>query len=221
MLAAAAALGPAATLSATEATPRYAVEVILFENVDQSRTTAELPAPEIFSTASGESPLETAARDAQPVTPRVHRGARPEFLLLEPYAGQADFLPLAADDMELGNTVGRLERLDAYAPLVHAGWSQRARPGQVADARDIAARLASGADLSGQITLYKDRFVHLRVELELTERVASERVEPIRLIQSRRLRGQALHYFDHPRFGLLASVREIESGEEPADDADQ
>ncbi|MGI9331167.1 MAG: CsiV family protein [Gammaproteobacteria bacterium] len=207
--------------------PRYAVEVIIFEHVDQSRSTQETPVPPDLS---------------QPAAPDGNSRPPLSFLLLDPRLGQPDFLPLAPGEKVLDLAYRRLEQLDAYRPLVHLAWTQQAWPRDAAEALDLTDRGLAPPGLSGQLTLYKERYVHLAVDLALESLLAEPASaldpavapawvlpavpppaapETARILESRRLRGAAAQYFDNPRFGAIAQVWELKPPEEePAEAAD-
>ena len=82
----------------------------------------------------------------------------------------------------------------------------------------------------GILRLWKSRFLHVDVDFayfpESTEQPAQgaaggtdDNELPsagyVRLTQSRRIRSEELHYFDHPLFGLVVQVSRIEISEDP------
>ena len=155
-----------------------------------------------------------------------HKRRQPKvsFLVMGPRAESPDFVPIDRRSLELSNVYGRLERLGAYEPVTHVGWVQPAN----AAAEAIAFRLGQnpdGADaVSGTITLYKERYLHLELDLSLdeldtdpafyTRDVVAQMRDTGRMIyklqESRRIRRTNLHYFDHPLFGVIARVEKIE-----------
>ena len=72
--------------------------------------------------------------------------------------------------------------------------------------------------LSGSISFYAGQLLHLLLDLEYqppqiitsNEQSASPAIpiEPVRyqLVENRRVKFKELHYFDHPKFGVLATV---------------
>jgi hypothetical protein len=81
----------------------------------------------------------------------------------EPLIGPRGFRMLGADDFELDDTYARLERLDAYRPLLHRAWIQPALT-------EDQAKTISMVDLGtlnpqGGISLYASRYLHLNVDL--------------------------------------------------------
>jgi len=195
--------------------PRYAVEVIIFEHVDQSRSTQEVPVPPTLF-----GPGETA--NPRPGPMEDNPGEPLSFLLLDPRLGEPDFLSLAPGEKVLEPAYRRLERLDAYRPLVHLAWSQQAWPRDAAEALNLAETGLAPPGLSGQLTLYKERYVHLALDLKLGSTAASlgtatdaprSSAGNARIVESRRLRGEDVQYFDNPRFGAIAQVWKLTAPE--------
>ena len=114
-----------------------------------------------------------------------------------------------------------LRRSAQYRPLAHFAWRQ-----PVVD-RDQAAALqlpaagarAGGAYVDGSVRVAVERYLHLYLDLRLhgTVPVPTTRFQPgvepepqaapeFRLTEKRRMRSKELHYFDNPRFGVLALI---------------
>ena len=214
------------------APPRYEVELILFRHVDQSRNTpeipsaasifnpspldltlAEIPAPQAVEPADG-SPLIVAVdpRDRQPPL---------DFFLLDLEPAYPDFVPLHEDIHTLRRAWERLEQIDAYEPLLHIGWIQPARNTQEARPYRFAPPMTESLGISGTVTLYKERYLHLDVDLALEAEQkpfrspfffgggSGESPDTFKLNESRSIRGTVTHYFDNPKFGLIARIQEV------------
>ena len=245
---------------------RYEVEVIIFRHLDQSRNTPEMPAaasmieaspfdlslaelpddaapPPGATSATAERGWKTSAGDIERTDDRRRRAARrteagPEFILLPLSLEFPDFVPFAKENFKLNRIYNRLARLDAYEPLAHLGWIQPAKSTQDAKPFAISSAVVEPASVTGTVTLYKERYLHLALNLALdaepeivpietideppTERVfgiesfVEPTLEPVvdethKLQQSRRIRISRTHYFDHPQFGVIATVNEIET----------
>ena len=65
--------------------------------------------------------------------------------------------------------------------------------------------------MTGSIKLYRERYLHALVDIALQtpEGVANESQ---RIRQGRRLRGQAVQYFDNPALGVIVSARPLDGG---------
>ena len=187
--------------------PRYAVEILVFQHLDQSRSTAETPLP-----------AKPLAAGAAPAGPEL------EFVLLSAVNGGPGFARLAENELSLGNAWQRLERLDAYRPLAYLSWSQLAHPQAAAQSLWLNQAGVTPPGLSGEVTLYKERFLHLALDLEwelppdMAQRPELAVSQTARIEESRLLRGDVVQYFDNPQFGAITYVRELEVAE-PADTA--
>lgn len=271
MLAAASSLAqePGGDAAEEPAATRYAIEIILFRYGAGVPAGNELflpdppPEPDPFATA-GEAPFgadddgTAVAEYGDLVEPA---GATPldesqadetvedlakvelEEILLPANAVGLEVLPREA--LTLEETWKKLEALDAYEPVMWAGWTQAAIE------RERSPRIAlrrlgrAPAEYDGTLQLYLSRFLHLVVDLTLTPREsrpadssrvygdarrgenfaiypdAVSRAGPVRLRieEDRIVKSGDLRYFDHPRFGLLAKVTRLEEEVEDLDPA--
>jgi hypothetical protein len=240
---------------------RYEVELIIFRHLDQSGNTPEIPAAASmvhdspFELQLAEIPTEEsvlAAGDAvagrQPWTTaaddeghRLSPGRREQvvsFLLLSPRAEWPDFFPSDQKSFALNEVYNRINRLNAYEPLIHLGWVQPAMSTDEARPFRIVNQSNGPVAVTGTVTLYKERYLHLALDLALDSRLADEAAEPAaetppqrvfrlnmpvaenkpaqqtnaihKLQQTRRIRISKTQYFDHPLFGVIATVSEIE-----------
>ena len=214
----------------------YEVELIVFRHTDQGRNTPEIPAaPSLFNP----SPLDLSLPDIpladtddaidanaplirEPAPAVVAPAPDTEFLLLEPDPEFPDFVPLLDTNFMLDSVYRRLERIDAYEPLLHVGWIQPARPSAESVPYRLNPETPEGSAVTGTITLFKKRFLHLDIDLALESdrRPAStllfsrwndddENLHTLK--ESRRIRGTDVQYFDHPQFGLIARIREVKA----------
>lgn len=185
--------------------PRYAVEILVFQHLDQSRSTLETP---VLADPYAADPLPAPAAD-----PRL------DFVLLDPMTGGPGFAPLAQDQLSLGRAWRRLQQLDAYRPLAYLSWSQPARPQAAAQSLWLNQAGAIPPGLSGEVTLYKERFLHVALDLAWQPSPGAPE-SPDQAIglaahidESRRLRGDVVQYFDNPQFGAIAYVRALKVAE--------
>ena len=127
-----------------------------------------------------------------------------------------EFTELARSLYRLNGISNALQQSSGYRVLFHRAWRQ------VASGRDTAAAypvqsLVTGGDRSieGSIRLVLGRYLHLDVDLfQMSARGAGGAVYsddagsvPVyELKEQRRIRSGELHYFDHPRFGMIAQV---------------
>jgi hypothetical protein len=108
-----------------------------------------------------------------------------------------------------------LEQDGHYHVLAHQHWQQ------TIDAKTIAKPVRiigdNPAELEGVIRFYMSRYLHLDVDL-LYRQVApagSASGEVVyRLTEQRKVRSQEVHYFDHPKLGVLVRVMPVEPEKE-------
>lgn len=181
---------------------RYQVEVVVFaqppgtsverpprESVEPTESTGRAGLEGDLETGGETAPTEyIPAESAEPVSP-LDRGYT------------APGAPLA-----LANVAARLNT-GGYRLLWHQAWVQPASDATAADLNVLAAlgRGQASPDLSGAISLWQGRFLHLGMELEWRSRAGLE----AELRQRRRIRTGVDQYFDHPRIGVIAVVTEL------------
>lgn len=155
-----------------------------------------------------------------------------EILALRPFRSVGEFKPLPdiefvlleEEDYQLTEALGRLQRLDAYEPIMHFGWTQATWPEEQTKPLSLHRFATPPADLHGRLTLYLSRFLHLVVDLQLDAPAASPldystiqpQRGPIRYVinENRILKNGELRYYDHPKFGVLAKVTRVEEDEQ-------
>jgi len=230
---------------------RYSVELIVFEYADSAAST-EIFEPEgpVVPDTAGPDTLPTGDVAGDDPEPR-RAGERLADLLLEPLdevptLERAGFEILKSEDYQLDNIYNRLDRLDAYRPLMRAAWIQPALEQDETIPLKLRRIGNPPLHLNGTVTLYLSRFLHLVVDMSLEEKSP---VRPIggnrridyfgdnrvnsrtgldsifttpavfyRIQEDRILRNGELRYYDHPKFGVLAQVMRIE--EEPSETTD-
>lgn len=227
--------------------PVYQVEVLVFRHLDQSQTTGETrsePEPALpgeFGVGAAQGSTNKAAAGLSADAPQVP-GSGPllvdnnapdpvEFVLLEPVPSTPDFVQLGWQQFMLVDVEERLYTIDAYEPVAHFGWLQTARGAADAVAFDLVVTGINPEMLTGTVTLYKQRFLHLEVDIALSNDPDAgtsspqgfwSKIMPLiedrkmmhEIDQSRRIREGLLQYFDHPNFGVIATVTEIIDEEE-------
>ena len=149
---------------------------------------------------------------------------------------QAGLRVLSPTEFELVDVYEKLVRLDAYRPIVHTAWTQPTVAKE--DTAPIALRRLGDPPLrlDGTISLYLGRFLHLVVDLELEDRAAGLSSRTLgqqrsfgesrwdlrrnnrfdtpsiyyRIKEDRILRNGETRYYDHPKFGVVATVSRVE-----------
>ena len=138
----------------------------------------------------------------------------------------SEFTELSSASYRLNNISGGLSAARGYRVLFHRAWRQQAYDRAHAVGYPVHSLAENGRDsVEGTITLIKERYLHLDVDLLLmTARGGTPapyadgpgRSPAFRLAEKRRIRSGELHYFDHPRFGMIARVTPYEAPEEQA-----
>ena len=146
---------------------RYTVEVIVFAYAENVSVGTELFLPDVIE---AEHELLDIADD----------GAIPAFTdmadevaeaVLEAAAEEAEtrfeMVLLMQDELTMTDTLDRLDRLDAYEPLLHIGWTQTVLPRDETPSLDLREFGRPPEGLTGDFTLYLSRYLHLVVNLAL------------------------------------------------------
>ncbi len=102
----------------------------------------------------------------------------------------------------LGGTVAQLRQSSQYRVLVHRAWRQ---PGVSRNnSRATPVQSEDGYKLTGSVTVWRQRFLHTKVDLLLRP---SDGSQAVRMQESRRMRSKEIHYLDHPKIGVLLYAR--------------
>lgn len=123
-------------------------------------------------------------------------------------------------DSEIRKAFEKMFESGKYLFVTHKRWIQDAIPKSEAQLIRIAN---AEAGLDGTVRFYKNRFLHLDINLMLSEEFvpvsgndtstssdAQENTQNYFIIkEQRRIRSKNLNYFDHPRFGVLIQVNRI------------
>ena len=205
---------------------RYTVEMIIFAYADGGSAGSEIFPPDVPLVL--ESVPEIVAMpevvvDLEKETTKRHK--------------QYEIVMLAEKDFSLVKSYEHLQRLDAYEPLMHFGWTQPTYPDEKVEARPLSSFMTPPNGLQGELTLYLSRYLHLAVKLQLDETYGGNAPEPeallsrnrfddgyynvgddapasypvrFRIDEDRIFRNGELRYFDHPKFGVLAKITRVE-----------
>lgn len=198
---------------------RYTVEIIVFRYVEDVSVGSEVFLGEKIEI--DEAPFEEEL----------------EFLESRPLRTENDFEPLPdielvlldEEDYQLSEAFGRLQRLDAYEPIMHFGWTQATWPEEETEPLSLHRFARPPGDLHGNLKLYLSRYLHLVVDLQLDASVSSPldfstnqpQRGPVQYMinENRILKNGELRYYDHPKFGVLAKVTRVEEEEDEEDPA--
>jgi hypothetical protein len=197
----------------------YQVELIVFRHLDQTATTAEisrLPEPEMtefleqdLARLSGQLPVTDTLESPVVAVPEVPEETAATDLEVE----ASEWQPVAPEGLLLTKMVSAIKRIPAYELVAYMNWAQTAADVTVAKAMDIKEVAADPSLLSGSIELHERRYLHLALEVTLTdpallEVFGSSEAFPV-LKDSRRIRLEKVQYFDQPQFGVIAVVSRL------------
>ncbi|GMQ83920.1 MAG: CsiV family protein [Gammaproteobacteria bacterium] len=112
-----------------------------------------------------------------------------------------------------------LSRSSQYRPIAYFAWRQA-----VLDRSQAVSMQLPGKDnhtgntyVDGSVRVAVERYLHLYMDLQLHTPVNSEQLELLdydipefRLTEHRRMRSKEIHYFDNPRFGVIALITAYE-----------
>ena len=154
-------------------------------------------------------------------------GTGGEVFVADPSPDEAAALPdngftrLRRSDFTMGDIRGRLDRLDAYRPVMHFGWTQTTYPAELTRSIKLTSLTAQAGGFNGTVKLYLSRFLHLVVDLQmdteaerLADTFAPAAAFSYRIQEDRIFRSGELRYFDHPKFGVLAKVSRVEEDDD-------
>lgn len=219
---------------------RYTVELIIFSYAQNVSAGTEIFVPD-------EPPpidplLDEALLDEEMLADEIQEPVAPapvDSMDEEPLEDAIVMLP--EEDFTLLEVIDHLDRLDAYTPLMHFGWTQATFPEEETEARPLSSFMTPPAGLEGYLTLYLSRYLHLAVNLQLDApldsnaeiRESTQRFNrryddyfgelvvsyPVRyrIEEDRIFRNGDLRYYDHPKFGVLAKITRVEE-KEPVDE---
>jgi hypothetical protein len=196
---------PAVTAEPDDLSREYEIELLIFRNLVEADDGEVWPVD--FSDWFEEESLDNMDNGEQPDPP-----------------SRAAVTWLPKSQFRLTAQRNALARSAPYRPIAHFAWRQavtdrqRARPVEVPSGNRNPER----AYVDGLARVSVERYLHLDLNLRLhlpattTEAISLEYGVPeIRLRQKRRMRSNELHYFDHPRFGVIALITPYEPVEVP------
>ncbi len=192
---------------------RYTVEMIIFSYEQNVASGSEIFVPDepppIDPLLAGE-PVDGQMMEALSSVPEV-AFAKDER--------KYELVRLPEDAFTLLDVFERLDKLSAYTPLLHFGWTQPTYPEAVTGTRPLESFVRPPPELAGDLRMYLSRYLHLDINLQLDAPVDGIAVSyPVRyrIEEDRIFRNGELRYFDHPKFGVLAKISRVE--EEPAEE---
>lgn len=149
---------------------------------------------------------------------------RDDFYTQE-FISEGGFTELSESTYRLNGIAYGLKQSRGYKVLLHTAWRLPARDARNAISFPVDTAVpALGKRLTGNIKLIRERYLHLDVDLILAAANASTAASytgestgsPVyELSEKRRIKKSGtVHYFDHPRFGLIATITPYQSPEQ-------
>lgn len=185
---------------------QYDIELLIFQNLVENDGGEVWPAD--YTGWYDDVPGEAAAAAAAPAV---------------------DWLPESTWHLKAERTA--LDRSSRYRTLAYLAWRQPVYDRDNARPIELPAQPRSNAAwVEGSVSVAVERYLHLNLDLQLHLPAASVMTGPagaedsgleprapqIRLTEQRRMRSKELHYFDNPRFGVIALITPVEQPAEPA-----
>ncbi len=125
---------------------------------------------------------------------------------------------LSGEQLHLATYRQALKSSSGFRPLAYYAWRQPVLDRNFAL---VVALPASGTEttapyIDGTVRVSLGRYLHLDLDLQLHTESRQEEFMPesggslqLRLTEQRRMRSKELHYFDHPRMGVIALITPV------------
>jgi hypothetical protein len=168
-------------------------------------------------------------------------------LELIPGLSSIEFRALLPEELTMVGIHERLLELDAYEPVLWGGWTQTTHERELTPAIRLRALGTPPIHLDGTMTLFLKNYLHLVVDLTREQRIGT--IQPIyrqekssyrgyksrndrdysvvdtqiiqyQIQEDRLFRSGELRYYDHPKFGVLATVHRVEEDPDGETEAD-
>ena len=167
---------------------RVALEMVVFVQLDPEASTEDIlvTPPDLPPARTYPAPIRLP--DAGPVTPQTPPGV----------------VALTRAQYALDGIWGAMRRSAEYRPLAHFAWAMPAEWNGEAIPLRLATLAATTLPFSGLVSLEEDRFVQLTLDVRLP--AEPDAAGTYRLTERRRLLLGEIHYFDHPRFGVIVRL---------------
>lgn len=219
---------------------RYTVEMIIFAYADSVSAGSEIFVPDLppeaeieaLDEVGADSPGALQSLPEIEAVPVVEETIDIETEDLVEEAVPFELVMLPEEEFSLDTVYEHLDRLDAYQPLLHFGWTQPTYVDRISEPRPLSSFVTPPEGLAGDLNLYLSRYLHLVVNLQLDAPSTNATFDPYRndyvldypvryrINEDRIFRNGELRYFDHPRFGVLAKITRVEEDEDELDETE-
>ena len=205
-----------------EEIPQYDVEIVLFEHKNNTHIDSEVwpLSPEMPATEEAINLFRPGNAAYSGLSNKVS-GSIPLNLSV-----------LGTQNYKMSETIIKLMESENYNPLFHIAWRQNVYGANDAQAIHITTdkfepvirngettelqQKNTSATVDGTITVSLKKYLHLNADLAYINidgnSFFSDEEIPVvfRMTESRRMRSKEVHYFDHPKFGMLALITPYE-----------
>ncbi len=106
-----------------------------------------------------------------------------------------------SQNLSLKGSYARLARSQNYQPIMHVAWTQAVGSNRLSRAVKITN---TDGSINGFFRMQRGHLLHMIVDLEYSKDSVI-----YRLNEKRRFKLNETHYFDHPKFGVIARVSPI------------
>jgi len=209
-------------LVSAEEIPQYDIEIILFEHKNNTSIDSEV------WPLSPEMPNTDTATNLFRSEHAVYSGSLNRVSSEIPL----NLLVLDSKSYQMSDAMEKLMNSEYYNPLFHVAWRQNVSSPEGAHAIHITTdriepvtadntlpppEKTSTSTIDGTITVSLKRYLHLNADLAYINTdgnsffsAGEEMPVVFRMTESRRMRSKEIHYFDHPKFGMLALITPYE-----------
>ncbi len=186
-------------------------------------------------TDTNQSKMQTELQQLPPVTAPVSDQPETRLYLDDLLAGiypeNAPFWltqirAVKPEERILQQAIQRLTPQKGYRIVAYYSWVQPAIDKKTAQPLGISGETPYGDTLDGRVLFYKQRYAHIALTLDMTRRIPAAVREAFaqqegisvadlpeswtfHINETRKLKSNAWHYFDHPLFGALAVIRRV------------
>ncbi len=171
-------------------------------SVAWAQQAAESSEPELYRVEVvifTQPPISDQQAEQPPATPPpLPRGLA--WPLRAPDTPGLGYVTEAENTYRLADSARRIDAREGFEVLWHTAWVQPGWGRNRAQSVALPSALAEKG-LTGQIKIYRERFLHAYPQLRLAPDWVFE--------QSRRMRSGEQHYLDHPAMGVIVRIDEV------------
>ncbi|GAB4264272.1 MAG: hypothetical protein Kow0065_15000 [Methylomicrobium sp.] len=158
--------------------------------------------PGIAASADARFQIELIVFAQEMPTTELFEQTRSEIQWPSRVVDHTALLSVESQALQLASVLTTMSRYPAYRPIAHFAWIQSIAANSAGDAVRIQD---AGKVLDGFVRV--ERGDYLTLSLDLEYQPDPERF--FRLNEARRIKFDEDHYFDHPKFGVIAKIHPL------------